>query len=444
MEKQDYNQKIKKIFHSVFCEEVWVSVSILNENIDNSNKLENMRLIAKLNILTRSMLEYDKSYFSESSNNNIREYKPYFYSFIIYGDSHSNVYDKLKKMGDKWYKASFSKKKRFEWHEYRGEIEKSASPIIYNKHCIYISDEELDKTTVDEINDVYVSVKASLDCEVKKRIKGLLNSIQFSLARVYSVGNGNLINLRGNNINDNTEFNVMYDVGYHLKQHPYDKRNKYGIAVRDFHKIKPNIVFLSHWDDDHIMGCVYAQNRLFDCPWFAPEIEKTRSIGAKRLAAYLSVKKKLTIIKRDNNARKLVEISTLKSNILFCLGENKVKGSISKENCGGMIIEIKNDNMGKMVESLFCGDVPYDAIKDLIWNCRKIGYDILLVPHHGSKMNCSSLKIKKDAKAVVCGDGSSSRPEKGHKEALEAGGKGYNVLVTQDACIHPWYDLNLK
>ena len=32
----------------------------------------------------------------------------------------------------------------------------------------------------------------------------------------------------------------------------------------------------------------------------------------------------------------------------------------------------------------------------------------------------------------MCGDGSFSRPEKRHKEALEAGGKGYNVLVTQD------------
>ena len=41
-------------------------------------------------------------------------------------------------------------------------------------------------------------------------------------------------------------------------------------------------------DDDHIMGCVYAPEKLFECPWIAPEIVKKNAISAKRLAAYLN------------------------------------------------------------------------------------------------------------------------------------------------------------
>ena len=126
----------------------------------------------------------------------------------------------------------------------------------------------------------------------------------------------------------------MYDVGYHYKEHPYDKRNRYGYAVRAFRRIKPDIVFLSHWDDDHIMGCVYAQKDVFDCPWIAPEITKN-AIGAKRLAKYLSVKGKLILIKRDSNKdRKLTTVKSKNKDrkISFYLGQNKRKNVLTKEN----------------------------------------------------------------------------------------------------------------
>ena len=97
---------------------------------------------------------------------------------------------------------------------------------------------------------------------------------------------------------------------------------------------------LSHWDDDHIMGCVYAPEKLFECPWIAPEIVKKNAISAKRLAAYLTKKNKLTIIQRNSAARKLVEIKNPDSTITFYVGANK-KFILSKENCGGILVEIK-------------------------------------------------------------------------------------------------------
>lgn len=434
---------LKQILHNVFEEEVWVSINEESEDIQSLNELAVPTRVAKLNILTRRMLDYDQSFFSEASEHRPEGYRPYFYSFIIYMDSQSdlNSYDKLREMGEKWFIASFSGNPFSGWHEYQGEIESSASPVTYRKHRLYISDTELDRTTKAEIDKTYTIAPSSHDFLVADHIKTLLDNVRFTASRVYCVGNANLIRLSGNS--PSGTFHALYDVGYHHKQYPDETRMKYGAAVRDFKKVVPNVVFLSHWDDDHIMGCVYGCHELFDCPWFAPEITKTNAVNAKRLAAYLTSKNKLTIIERNRAARKLADIMTPHSAISFYLGENVSKNPISKENCGGMVIEIKNRSHGDFVESLFCGDVPYEAVKTVIWNLRNIGYDYLLVPHHGSNMNYRSLKVKKNAAAVVCGNGGPRRPDGTHRNALEAGGKGYRVRVTEDS-PQSWIDLNLE
>lgn len=437
VESNEDKHEIKEIFRSVYCEKIWVSINEL-EDVQNLSELEGLCKVAKLNVMTRSMLEYDESYFFETSFQKPDEYRPYFYSYIVYMDAQSdiNAFNRLREMESKWFIADFKKTNHLGWYEYYGAIEKSASPVIIRNRRIYISDEELDQTTVDRINNAYPVKKASNDSLVRNCIKAILNNVHFTSSRVYKIGNGNLISLNGNS------FVMMYDIGYHSIQSKDEKRTKYGNAIKSFKSIKPNVVILSHWDDDHIMGCAYARSELFECPWFAPEIEKKNAIGAKRLAAYLTVKNKLTVIQRQKDARKLVEICGTNSVINFYVGENKKKGSITKENCGGIVVEIKNRNRGKTVESLFCGDVPYEAISTVLWNCRSIGYDNLLVPHHGSKMECKSLKIKQHANAIVCGNNKKNRPECSHKNSLEAGGKGYNIQVTEDA-KNSWIDLTL-
>jgi hypothetical protein len=440
---KDHKEIIKNIFHNVYYEDIWVCINELNEDININYEENNSRRIAKLTILNRSMLEYDKSFFNDSINDDVKDYRPYFFSFIIYMDPKydNDIYDKLKKMGSQWFIASLSEKNSY-WQEYRGEIESSASPVIYRKHNIYISDLTLSAKILNEINNTYRTVTPSSDKNVKKDLCLLLKKVRFASSNVYKVGNGNLINIIGKKGAEN--FNVLYDVGYHSKQHPDDKRYIYGSAVRYFRKnVIPNAVFLSHWDDDHIMGCVYAQDALFECPWIAPEIEKIRAINAKRLAAYLTKKRKLTIVKRNTIARKISEISYLNSKISFYLGENKKKGTITKENCGGLVIEIRNKKRKRRVENLFCGDIPYSAVETVIWNSRTTGYDNLVVPHHGSFMNYSVLKVKSNATAVVCGDNTDHRPDQTHIKALENSGYGYHVKVTQNSS-HCFIKLLLK
>lgn len=440
----EHARKVKELFHSALSEEIWVSIDELNEEIWQESESGTLHKVAKLNILTRSMLDYDQSYFSESSAAKPEDYRPYFYSYIIQADSPSDraAYDRLREMGDKWFLASFSRKLS-PGHEYQGEIESSASPVIYRGHHLYISDINLDSKTVDEINSTYNVIAAPTpDKDIEAELTSLLQGVQFTSSRVYAVGNGNLINIAGDN--GGQHFDLIYDVGYHSRQHPYGKRFTYGAAIRSFQCITPDVVFLSHWDDDHIMGCVYGRSKLFDCPWIAPEIAKKKAISARRLAAYLTKKGKLVIVKRDAVARQFARIVTSDSTVSFFLGENKSKQSITKENCGGMVIEISTQTNGQTVESLFCGDVPYEAVKTVIWGMRSGGYDNLLVPHHGSAMDCSSLRIRTSGRAVVCGDGSSNRPQKDHEKALKANGTGYHVEVTEHAKNHSWIDLNLR
>lgn len=442
--------KVKELFCHALSEEIWVSIDELNEEICQESELRTPYKVAKLNVLTRSMLEYDHSYFSEDSVAKPEDYRPYFYSYIIQANSSSaeKAYERLRKMGDRWFLASFSKKfvdeqkRQGKWREYQGEIESSASPVIYRKRHIYISDINLDPAIVNEINHTYKIKGPTPDRDIEAKLTALLKGVQFTSSRVYAVGNGNLINITDDK--KGKGFNLIYDVGYHSRQCPYDKRFTYGAAVRSFRHIVPNVVFLSHWDDDHIMGCVYGRSELFDCPWVAPEIVKKSAISAKRLAAYLSTKNKLIVVKREDTARRFAKVVTTNSTVSFYLGENKSKQSITKENCGGMVIEIVTRTDEQTVESLFCGDVPYEAVKTVIWGIRSKGYDNLVVPHHGSAMECGSLKIKQPARAVVCGNGSKSRPEGGHREALEASGAGYQVEVTEYAKGHPWIDLELQ
>lgn len=199
-------------------------------------------MVAKLNIITMDMLEYDESYFGEDSNQRPAGYRPYFYSYLIYMDARSDfrILIKLREMGDRWFIAEFRKPYSAGWDEYEGVIESSASPVIFRERRIYISDDTLDQAILDRINDVYPVAPVSGDHVVRGQLKTLLDGVHFTSTRIYNVGNGNLIRLSGDS------FNMMFDVGYHQRSHPGGSRMKYGAAVRSFQKVIPNAVVLSH------------------------------------------------------------------------------------------------------------------------------------------------------------------------------------------------------
>ena len=447
--RQKKDTELEKIFKNLLYEkEIYVSVYDFNDEISDLSELEQPTKVAKLNILSRDIWDYDTRLFGETEeSDSYNRPRMYFCNYIIYMDKQSDraAFYRLKEMQEDWFCASFLKGSN--GTEYHGEIEHSGSPVVYYKRALYITDHRLSASKLNCINYKYSKgIKApSTDLFVHSQLNAWLQDIHFTEAKIFRVGNANLINITGKNEKNGQKFEAIYDVGYHSKEYQDDIRIRYGCAVRRFKKITPDIVFLSHWDDDHIIGCVYADEKLFDCQWFAPEIEKQKSLGAKRLAKYLSVKKKLTIIKRNSiNDRKVATVSGSNGEISFYLGQNVSKNGLSKENCGGLVIEIINKNPvdGNKVESLFCGDVPYKAIEKIIWSNRVIGYDNLVVPHHGSPMNYSPLKVKNGATAVICCNdnkknttNTSRRPAPAHVKVLNRFPRqiGYSVNLTEYA-----------
>lgn len=441
--KTEHEEKIKTIFHNALHGEIWVSINEIYPIDGTLDELETSTAVAKLTILTEAMVEYDESFFLEETLHKPKGYRPYFYNYIVYMDANSQMsdYSRLTQMGDSWYLASFDRQNNSDWFEYRGETQICASPVQMKKKRIYLSRKLLDEKTKEKISRLYdVNIpKGCSDTIITQKLKNLLGKVCFAKARIYKIGNGNLIN-----ICSDTGFNIMYDIGYPSKIKSYNARYAYTGAILSFKAIHPNAVLLSHWDDDHIMGCAYQDDRIFQCPWIAPEITKKNCVHAKRLASYLAKMNQLTVIKRSSIARKLCSIKQTNSQISFYLGENaRIKG-ITAENCGGMVIEIINKSKSRTTESLFCGDVPYIAVKNVIWDKRTQGYDNLLVPHHGAKMDYSPLKVKQNANAIVCGnrDTRPGRPDKDHENALQDHGNGYQVTVTEDL-NKSWMDIDL-
>ena len=56
-----------------------------------------------------------------------------------------------------------------------------------------------------------------------------------------------------------------------------------------------------------------------------------------------------------------------------------------------------------------------------------------MVPHHGSKMNYSPMKIKNGATAVICCNNSKNRPANEHRKALQGvlGKDAYVIKLTE-------------
>lgn len=130
--------ELEQTFKNTLREELWVSVYDLNEDILDLKELEVPTRVAKLNILSQSIMSYDQVLFGKTHDDQETNPRMYFYNFIIYMDSTSNRenYQRLRNMKDNWYYAGFEKGS---WGtEYKGEIERSGSPIIYQKHTIYI------------------------------------------------------------------------------------------------------------------------------------------------------------------------------------------------------------------------------------------------------------------------------------------------------------------
>ena len=93
-----------------------------------------------------------------------------------------------------------------------GEI---ASPAVYKDHKICITDKRLSSEKLKSINDVYDlgPNPCAGDTDVNKELDGVLEKPEFKDIKIYNVGNGNCIYLKGRNSFGGLR--VLYDIGYY-------------------------------------------------------------------------------------------------------------------------------------------------------------------------------------------------------------------------------------
>lgn len=398
--KQDYNYKVskehakasKRFFDEIkFGDIIYVCAEKKEINIDDyeSNYINNYN---RVSIVTDSMLEYDLQYLVESdnyiaSNNNLlKNYRPYFVDFLI--DIEKNI--ALEE--NRWYVAKFLNENIDTIIEdddeivmYDGILELSASPVRYeNGTLLFFTNRSVPQEILNKINDFCRDTifQNSTDDVIQRILSDIWKNEKINTIDCYNLGKGNADYIHG------YSSSMLYDIGYSYREYPKRKgKYNYYRACNAIRHVHPSCVLLSHWDMDHILGCVYAKQRIFDVPWIAPSLmnegTKKYSINAYRLARYLYFLNNLYLVDCLRGPLQIANVYTKDGVICLYLGGGN-DAKISAANRQGLYIEIYSRN----IHIVLSGDVPYKCMMHQLWDCN---IDYLHVPHHCSDMDCCNL-----------------------------------------------------
>lgn len=403
----DAHRKYLMKEHSKQCEKMYEDIikgdgfyfRLVNKYVDgNEYRLE-------FSILSDDMLNYDRKMLNEIDKIDKIDlcfaYRPYFCEFIsdYYGkDQLSGMLDK-KKLLDHWYKGCFQTSGNSSPNDIGldGILVFSASPLVYSKRSLHISD-EVDEQTAKEIESCYAlnNIPVADNEDVQCIIDDCWQEDRINKINIYNVGHGNCDYIVGR------FHRILYDIGMHyrvrrgvsgvVKEYP-----RASLAIRN---IVPDVVILSHWDMDHVLGCVYAKQSLFEKVWIAPDtIRINKQIGAKRLAKYLYRLGNLRLVSSNvDEPTRIACVNICKAqntHLTLWMGHGS-DSKITDSNRRGLFLEI--DMLEGESIAVLAGDVPYNCMPNSILT-KDIKF--LHVPHHGSDMAISNLKrINKQGKGI--------------------------------------------
>lgn len=430
---------------------IWVGMDVDADAMDDTQEPSFDELFQaqgrksiKLEIISTDILNYDRYVFDiiQDDSGAVREliketYRPYLIEYYINTkELGKKQYDFLQQMYNEkgWYKAKLTdittNKDMEQFITFPGVFVYSASPIEYKLKKLVILDTRVDTNIINEINTTYdmKDVHYSSNIDIQRDLEKLFRGIHFQKTRIYKVGNGNCIYNMGKKGNRTKCF--FYDIGFDMHVHiavdPKRTEKNYQAALKKIRNSKPHCVILSHWDEDHFRGCVYARDHFFDIRWIAPDIKKSEhKANAKRLFLYLYKIGSLMVIQRGN-ANEIIIQHAAKSQMKLYMGKRK-KGSdkkITNCNCQGIAILMENDTVryGK-IRCLMQGDVPYMSLPPQANFESENPYEYLVAPHHGAEMDCSLLCKSKQRRgqAVICctGERKENRPQKNHLNNLK-------------------------
>lgn len=419
-----------------------------DENTLGSDSIENNQCI-QVSVINDDILQYDLENFNiEIRNDLLTDYRPYFVSFIIPDDSFRDVFSQIEFLGDRWYQGKFLPlydSSEEEGTVFEGYLITSASPINYIKGRLLIfTNQTLSKPVLEKINNTYNTQKfiSSNNNQVEQVLLEAWGNDCPKTIDIYNVGHGNADYIRGE------RHRILYDVGYDYLRVPSRYNSLYPRAVNAIRHLKPSCVVLSHWHLDHIIGCAYAEQSLFDVNWIAPNLvsdkSKKPSINAVRLANYLFSLGKLYLVDRSQGNQRIASVICRKNVVinLWLGGGNSV---LSPNNREGLMLEIVNNEKNDR-HILLAGDVPYQCMQNMSLN----QVDYLHVPHHCSDMELSMLNnvnnVQRGKWAII----TTNRSKKGnivyncaHHKTL--GKKFCNVMQTIDnPAGRDWANLSVQ
>jgi beta-lactamase superfamily II metal-dependent hydrolase len=308
-----------------------------------------------------------------------------------------------------------------------GELLFSASPIQKRGVALKILD-----VSVRDLFETSEKIRANFDCRsfilntdgrkiLEKTISDSLPYITDDLPpkiNIYNVWQGN---------NVFVEYAVkkgfFFDIG--MTKERNDSESVAG-ALREMGGKIPNIVFLSHWDLDHILGITQADDSIYNCPWVAPnfyDVYHKTSLSAERLCAFLFYKNvTVHLIDESFDGRTILSIG---SKFTLYKGMPCSYKSRKAWNDYGLILKLHYDEA-----MLLTGDCEYEAMPGEIFD---MPYQYILAPHHGARMDIFRLQDvprHMNPKAYISVGHLYGHPSDSHVGELR--GRGYIVLNTRD------------
>lgn len=429
-----------------------------DENIEN----EEFPFAFHFSIINKWVVEKDKIFREEFNreNENHMKYRPFFLEFSGYC-SQNKIPALLKVISDpeRNYLTGYfvTEENRFEnvldevrdnevIAEVEGTLIASASPIDNIRGKLVIVE---DKTNVasefaDVLNDniykceqkPYTSININ---QIKKRLIGAAIEDRPKYIKVYNVGQAYCAEIRMESGKV-----IFSDIGLTKNKIELDTK-EIKQAKNKIWSINPQMVILSHWDLDHILGVTNASDSIYDAMWIVPDLWGLQTIkrngnidnslisdSAKRLLKYLDWKNNdnLIILGDDLSKRLIYENPTKTMSIwsgercsTFGVNDNKEKYNITKANNFGLMIFLEN-----RLSALLAGDCDYSVMADDLLK-EEVNYFVVL--HHCSKMSKPLITAAKNRKIAILSYGIQNKfhhPNELHMRQISD--MGYEIIPT--------------
>ena len=384
--REEHNQFIKKLH--LENQKVWAKM-IFDDKVDNEPSVGDIILFSLVN---KAMIEVDERFYKDVLNKSdeISYYTPYIYGFMVKVDANNKeIIKKIIKENRQQMQKGYLPCKLMPLNSgfdssaktLRGISFFSSSPFIYKgRTLVFLNGDNED--IPEEL----------LDCQAKETMKRIRNQSQIEANRlneylpsrrskgtikIYNVGQAECSYFTSNS------YKIMFDIGVDKKWLYEDGTSENAPSVikknyNDICKCSPKVMFLSHWDADHIIGVSLLRDG-FPNLWVAPDIleRETIPMGTARLHNYLCYKKQLLTVLRECNGRRF-----------YCSDFLSIyKGNPNREDANnnhGIIVVIGgNDYMNERI--IFPGDCEYEAWPENL-DITRNPYEVLIVPHHGAAM----------------------------------------------------------